>query len=87
VLLRASAAHIPPLWQDGALRKAMGQAGKKRVIDNFSLESFARSLDHHIQQLVRPSTAREAVENGATQAAQAVNTEQPRRSARLRRKK
>lgn len=48
------------LLDDPKLKESMGRAGHQRVLDNFSLESFAQSLDDHITKTFKTLDADDA---------------------------
>ena len=94
----------PKLWAEAisvlianpAQRVKMGKAGRQRVVDTFSLHSFARTLDSHVRSDGGSDAAESAEAEETTGAAAAArgggkdtsksggNEAQPRRSVRLR---
>ena len=59
------AAAIETLVDDRKLREDMGRAGKQRVVDMFTLDAFSRTLDRHIDTLVRSSPSVDTESNMA----------------------
>ena len=56
---------IETLVGDRKLREDMGRAGKQRVVDMFTLDAFSRTLDRHIDTLVRSAPSVDTESNMA----------------------